>query len=246
MDTRRDRFSYWLPPRPGGGTCSQAAGLRLRHWRRRRSRNQPTPDSRRANWCCSTPGERARPGAAGASASVVLGVDTLVSLDGATLGKPRNLADAARHPGAAGRSHPPGLHRGQPRTGGRRTRIASFVEETRVTFRPLTAGRDRREYHRLIDPLDKAGSYAAQEHGERVIACGGWLLRPTSSACRWNDSPASWPASSASCRRYGSLPPKHRCSLPHTVETFRRRKSAAVREAEGLPDVGSSISCRFP
>ena len=51
----------------------------------------------------------------------------------------------------------------------------SFVEETRVTFLPLTPG-EIAAYHRLIDPLDKAGAYAAQEHGERIIASvdGSW------------------------------------------------------------------------
>ena len=32
------------------------------------------------------------------------------------------------------------------------------------------------EYHQLINPLDKAGAYAAQEHGEKIIECteGSW------------------------------------------------------------------------
>ena len=54
-------------------------------------------------------------------------------------------------------------------------RVVSFVEETRVTFRALDAG-EIAAYHRLIDPLDKAGAYAAQEHGEKIIAAvdGSW------------------------------------------------------------------------
>ena len=106
--------------------------------------------------------------------AVVLGVDTLVSLDGATLGKPRDLADAARTLARlAGRTHRvyTGVSLEQTDAG----RAVAFVEETRVTFRPLTAG-EIAEYHRLIDPLDKAGSYAAQEHGEKIIASvdGSW------------------------------------------------------------------------
>ena len=44
-----------------------------------------------------------------------------------------------------------------------------------MTFLPLTA-HEIAAYHRLIDPLDKAGAYAAQEHGERIIASmdGSW------------------------------------------------------------------------
>ena len=47
-------------------------------------------------------------------------------------------------------------------------RTVVFVEETCVRFRSLDADA-RAEYHRLIDPLDKAGAYAAQEHGEKII-----------------------------------------------------------------------------
>ena len=43
-----------------------------------------------------------------------------------------------------------------------------FLVITRVTFRPLdAAGIDH--YLTLINPLDKAGSYAAQEHGDVII-----------------------------------------------------------------------------
>ena len=54
-------------------------------------------------------------------------------------------------------------------------RVVSFVEETRVTFLPLRTD-EIAAYHRLIDPLDKAGAYAAQEHGEKIIAAvdGSW------------------------------------------------------------------------
>ena len=106
--------------------------------------------------------------------AVVLGVDTLVSLDGRTFGKPRDLAEAAAMLSRlAGRTHQvyTGVCLDHADTG----RAVSFVEETRVTFLPL-GPREIADYHRLIDPLDKAGAYAAQEHGEKIIATvnGSW------------------------------------------------------------------------
>jgi septum formation protein len=106
--------------------------------------------------------------------AVVLGVDTLVSLDGEALGKPRDLATAAATLARlAGRSHQvySGVCAALPASG----RTVQFVEETTVTFRPLSRS-DIAEYLELIDPLDKAGAYAAQEHGDRIIAStqGSW------------------------------------------------------------------------
>lgn len=106
--------------------------------------------------------------------AVVLGVDTLVSLDGEALGKPRDLATAAATLARlAGRSHQvySGVCAALPASG----RTVQFVEETTVTFRPLSRS-DIAEYLALIDPLDKAGAYAAQEHGDRIIAStqGSW------------------------------------------------------------------------
>ena len=106
--------------------------------------------------------------------SVVLGVDTLVSLDGEALGKPPDLAHAAATlTRLAGRSHEvySGVCLALPSAG----RTIQFVERTTVTFHALSASQIQ-EYLGLIDPLDKAGSYAAQEHGEKIIAAtaGSW------------------------------------------------------------------------
>lgn len=100
--------------------------------------------------------------------AVVLGVDTLVSLDGRALGKPVDRQVAAAMLGQlAGRAHE--VYTGVCLTHPARRRTVSFVEETRVVFRALDKpGID--DYLRLIDPLDKAGGYAAQEHGELIIA----------------------------------------------------------------------------
>ena len=105
---------------------------------------------------------------------VVLGVDTLVCLDGEALGKPPSLAAAAvTLARLAGRSHQvfSGVCAALPTLG----RTVQFVEETVVTFRPLTTEQIN-DYLQLIDPLDKAGGYAAQEHGEIIIAhtVGSW------------------------------------------------------------------------
>ncbi len=48
--------------------------------------------------------------------------------------------------------------------------MVKFNETTRVRFRTLTAG-EIEDYLATIDPLDKAGAYAAQEDGGRIIEC---------------------------------------------------------------------------
>jgi len=99
--------------------------------------------------------------------TLVLGSDTLVALDGEPFGKPGDLEEAfAMLPRLVGRTH-------SVLTGVCLVHLAEgrellFVEETRVTFRPL-GPEQIRHYLGLINPLDKAGSYAAQEHGEFII-----------------------------------------------------------------------------
>ncbi len=97
----------------------------------------------------------------------VIGADTLVSIGRQALGKPADLAEAARMLGRlSGHTHVVGtavclVHAAT----GRRH---EFLEETLVTFKPLTES-EIAHYLTLINPLDKAGSYAAQEHGEVII-----------------------------------------------------------------------------
>jgi septum formation protein len=99
--------------------------------------------------------------------AVVLGADTLVALDGEVIGKPADLAHAEKLlERLSGRSHEVRtavfvchLARGQAR---------SFQEVSQVRFREL----DRRaiaQYLAKVDPLDKAGAYAAQGHGVEII-----------------------------------------------------------------------------
>ena len=99
--------------------------------------------------------------------AVVLGADTLVALDGEVIGKPRDLAHAEKLlQRLSGRSH-------EVRTAVfichlARGRSHSFQEISQVRFRKL----DRRaiaQYLAKVDPLDKAGAYAAQGHGAEII-----------------------------------------------------------------------------
>jgi septum formation protein len=99
-------------------------------------------------------------------AAVVVGADTLVWLDGEPLGKPRDLAEArAMLRKLSGRTHV--VCTGVCVIGAGRREC--FHELTEVVFRDLdeaTIGR----YFARVDPLDKAGAYAVQEHGEMVVA----------------------------------------------------------------------------
>ena len=100
--------------------------------------------------------------------SLVLGADTLVFLDGEIMGKPANPADAERM-----------LTRLQSRTHQvvtgislihlRAHRERIFAVSTDVMFHPLDAGQIR-DYLAKVHPLDKAGAYAIQEHGDLIIS----------------------------------------------------------------------------
>jgi septum formation protein len=99
--------------------------------------------------------------------ALVLGADTLVYLDTQLFGKPRDLREAGRMLAKLqGRTH-------QVITGVclmelQQHRCRIFAESTAVTFRAL--GRKQiGDYLSLINPLDKAGAYAIQEHGEQIV-----------------------------------------------------------------------------
>jgi septum formation protein len=99
--------------------------------------------------------------------AVVLGVDTLVTLDGKVFGKPKDMKEAQRMLRAlSGNVHE--VMSGVCLTHLRNHHEKIFVETTRVKFRKL----DRieiDEYLSRINPLDKAGGYAIQEHGEFIV-----------------------------------------------------------------------------
>ncbi|MAB60220.1 MAG: septum formation protein Maf [Verrucomicrobiales bacterium] len=97
--------------------------------------------------------------------SVVIGADTVVSLDNEIFGKPHDLEEAVKMLARlAGRTHivTTGVSIIQ------NTKKENFHVNTEVTFKPLSE-EEISQYVKLINPLDKAGSYAAQDHGELII-----------------------------------------------------------------------------
>lgn len=98
--------------------------------------------------------------------AVVIGSDTLVFIDQSALGKPRDMAEARQM---------------LRRLAGRRHRVCSavcvmqhggtlklFHENTVVKFKSLS-DKEIEAYFERVNPLDKAGAYGIQEHGERII-----------------------------------------------------------------------------
>ena len=100
------------------------------------------------------------------SRRIVLAADTLVALEGEVIGKPRDLIHARvilRQ--LSGRTH-------DVCTGvcivGPRKKI-SFAEISQVRFHKLNES-DIANYFRVVNPIDKAGAYAAQAAGRSIIA----------------------------------------------------------------------------
>lgn len=126
---------------------------------------------------------------------LTLGADTVVCLEETVFGKPRNLPEARRMLEALqGASHQviTGMALLQPAA--RRERVVSVT--TRVTFRELSAAQIDR-YLDVIQPLDKAGGYAIQDHGEMIVEAvegsltnviGLPLGRLTEELARWRES----------------------------------------------------------
>jgi septum formation protein len=102
--------------------------------------------------------------------STVLGADTLVYLDreGRLFGKPASGAEAVRMLGELqGKTH--AVITGVCLLHLRNHRQRVFAEWTDVRFHPLTLTQIK-AYLRMMNPLDKAGAYAIQEHGELIVA----------------------------------------------------------------------------
>jgi septum formation protein len=105
--------------------------------------------------------------AQGAPGAVVLGADTLVVLDGRVIGKPADLASAAKIlRRLSGRSHEVWTSVFVCHSASGQTH--SFQEVSQVRFRKLN-NRAIAKYLAKVDPLDKAGAYAAQGHGVEII-----------------------------------------------------------------------------
>jgi septum formation protein len=113
--------------------------------------------------------EKAREAAARNPGSWVLAADTLVFLDGDTLGKPRDNREAAEMLGRlAGREHGvvTAVHL---RLGGDPDAGRGVAETSRVRFAPMTED-EIRWYVSTGEPRDKAGAYGVQGLGARFVA----------------------------------------------------------------------------
>ena len=99
--------------------------------------------------------------------AVVLAADTLVMIDGDVLGKPADMQAAVTMlRRLSGRSHE--VWTAVCICHSARGKSQSFHEISRVEFRALT-DRAIKNYFAKINPLDKAGAYAAQGHGKEII-----------------------------------------------------------------------------
>jgi septum formation protein len=108
---------------------------------------------------------KASAGLAQAPDALVIGADTLVYLDGIPFGKPADLDEARSM-----------LHRLSGKKHAVCTGVAmvsadsctTFATITEVEFHALTE-QDIQDYLSLVHVLDKAGAYAVQEHGDRIV-----------------------------------------------------------------------------
>ena len=102
--------------------------------------------------------------------ALVVAADTMVYLDrdAKLFGKPADRTEAERMvTELAGRVHAVITGVCLLHLRGHRQRV--FADWTDVRFHPLTP-KQIRDYLALMNPLDKAGAYAIQEHGERIVA----------------------------------------------------------------------------
>jgi septum formation protein len=99
--------------------------------------------------------------------ALVLGADTLVFMDREILGKPSDLRHARRMLAQLqGRTHQ--VVTGVSLIHLRAHRERLFSVSTDVRFRALTPAQIE-TYLAAVHPLDKAGAYAIQEHGEWIV-----------------------------------------------------------------------------
>jgi septum formation protein len=98
---------------------------------------------------------------------IVLSADTIVTLDGGVFGKPADLEEAFQMlKRLIGKTHEVITAVAVMHLNKKRTRVGT--ERTAVKFRSLSDA-EIREYLEIVEPLDKAGAYAAQESSDRII-----------------------------------------------------------------------------
>lgn len=92
--------------------------------------------------------------------AIILGADTIVSIDGRILGKPKDKADAARmlHE-LQGRTHQ--VYTGVAVVVPENQEVIVFAEKTDVKMYPMTEDEIER-YIATGEPMDKAGAYGIQ------------------------------------------------------------------------------------
>jgi len=111
---------------------------------------------------------KARAGAKKIPDALVLGADRLVFLGREIFGKPHDLDEAKQMLARLqGRTHQ--VVTGVSLIHLRAHRERLFAVSTDVTFLPLTA-EEINDYLSKMNPLDKAGAYAIQEHGEMIVS----------------------------------------------------------------------------
>jgi septum formation protein len=99
--------------------------------------------------------------------SVVIGADTLVCQSSRVFGKPFDYAEACQMlQQFQGKTHE--VITGVCLVRLRDSRQQVFSVSTDVIFRPLDSAQIQ-HYLNLINPLDKAGAYAIQEHGDLIV-----------------------------------------------------------------------------
>jgi len=100
--------------------------------------------------------------------ALVIGMDTVVALDSKVLGKPHDMDEAfSMMRLLQGQTHL--VLTGVCLIHLRSHKQKIFAEQTVVTFHSLDDDQIR-EYYRHVNPLDKAGAYAIQEQGDRIVA----------------------------------------------------------------------------
>lgn len=110
---------------------------------------------------------KAREIAGKTAAGIVIGADTIVVLDQAVLGKPRDEADAFRMLAQLqGREHT--VFSGVAVIDAASGREEVAWRSTRVRIRPMTEA-EIRAYIATGEPMDKAGSYAIQGFGATLV-----------------------------------------------------------------------------
>jgi DNA repair protein RadC len=105
----------------------------------------------------------------GSAGDVILGADTIVTLDGRVFGKPADAAEAERMLAElSGRTHKVVTGFALVCADGEATRVVKDSAVSLVRFHKLTAARIR-AYVADGEPLDKAGAYGYQGEGRKLV-----------------------------------------------------------------------------